>query len=133
MTFRRLTVVRHYLLSHSLRIAPVGALLLASGHARATQPLETFLEAARTTNYDVREQLAIVEQRDWEKESVFGRLLPAASARGVYTRNQYAAQIPAGAASPVPITITPQDQVDLFLQLDVPLVDLSNYQRLGGA
>ena len=110
-------------------------MLLASGQAKATQPLETFLEAARTSSYEVREQLATVEQRDWEKESVLGRLLPAAGARGVYTRNQYAAVIPGGAAGTMspPITITPQDQFDLFLQLDVPLVDLSNYQRLGQA
>ncbi|HEY3256625.1 MAG TPA: TolC family protein, partial [Polyangiaceae bacterium] len=134
MTPRRATIVRRYLLSSSLQITTAAALLLASGHARATQPLETFLEAARTTNYDVREQTATVDQRNWEKESVLGRLLPGVSARGVYTRNQYAAEIPAGPlVGPNAVTITPQDQFDLFLQLDVPLVDLSNYQRLGQA
>ena len=133
MTTRRWTAVRGYLLSSSLRIASGASLLLESGQAQATQPLETFLEAARTNSYDVREQIATTEQRDWERESAFGRLLPSASARGVYTRNQYAAVIPAGAVTDTPITITPQDQVDLFLQLDVPLVDLANYQRLGQA
>lgn len=132
MTTRRPTAVRRNLLSSSLQIASIAALLLASGQARATQPIETFLEAARTNSYDVREQTATVEQRDWEKESVFGRLLPAASARGVYTRNQYAAVI-ANPSNGQLITITPQDQVDLFLQLDVPLVDLANYQRVGQA
>jgi outer membrane protein TolC len=105
-------------------------LLLASGHAGATQPLETFLEAARTSNFDVREQAATVEQRSWESESALGRLLPSASARGVYTRNQYAAVIPPGPIAPNGLTITPQDQVDLFLQVDVPLIDLSNHARL---
>ena len=135
MINRRRMAVRGHLLSSSLRIVAGAGLLLASRQAKATQPLETFLEAARTSSYEVREQLATVEQRDWEKESVLGRLLPAAGARGVYTRNQYAAVIPGGATgmmSPA-ITITPQDQFDLFLQLDVPLVDLSNYQRLGQA
>jgi outer membrane protein TolC len=132
MTTRRSTIVRRNLLSSSLKIAAAAALLLESGQARATQPIETFLEAARTNSYEVREQTATVEQRDWEKEAVFGRLLPAASARGVYTRNQYAAVI-ANPMNGALITITPQDQVDLFLQLDVPLVDLANYQRVGQA
>ncbi len=129
----RSTAARRYLLSSSSRIAAAAAVLLASGHATATQPLETFLEAARKTSFDVREQTATIEQRSWETESAFGRLLPAASARGVYTRNQYAAEIPPGPLAPSGLTITPQDQLDLFLQLDVPLVDLSNYARLGQA
>ncbi|MEI9952882.1 MAG: TolC family protein [Pseudomonadota bacterium] len=133
MTTRRWTAVRRYLLSSSLRWAAAAPLLLASGKASATQPIETFLEAARKSNYDVREQTATVEQRNWERESALGRLLPAASARGVYTRNQYAAVIPPGDLAPNGLTITPQDQFDLFLQLDVPLVDLANYQRLGQA
>ncbi len=133
MTLRRSTVLRRYLLSSSLQIAALASLTLLSRQASATQPLETFLEAARTSSYDVREQIATVEQRDWEKESAFGRLLPAASARGVYTRNQYAAEVPAAVFPPNGLTITPKDQFDLFLQLDVPLIDLSNFQRLGQA
>jgi len=133
MTTRRSTIVRRNLLSSSLQIAAAAALLLESAQARATQPIETFLEAARTNSYDVREQTATVEQRDWEQEAVFGRLLPAASARGVYTRNQYAAVISGAATMGNTITITPQDQFDLFLQLDVPLVDLANYERVGQA
>ncbi|HYP99615.1 MAG TPA: TolC family protein [Polyangiaceae bacterium] len=133
MTTRRTTALRRQLLSSSLGIAVAAIPLLASAPAGATQPLETFLESARKSNYDVREQTATVEQRNWERESAKGRLLPALSARGVYTRNQYAAEIPAGPVSPVPLTITPQNQLDLFLQLDVPLVDLASYQRLGQA
>jgi len=133
MTTRRTTAVSRYLLSSSLGIAAATVLLLASGHANATQPLETFLEAARKSNFDVREQTATVEQRNWESESALGRLLPSASARGVYTRNQYAAVIPPGPLAPNGLTITPQDQLDLFLQVDVPLIDLSNHARLGQA
>src|SRR6478609_7505615 len=121
MTTPRPTLIRRHLLSSGFRIAPIATILLLSGQASATQPLETFLQSARTNSFEVREQTATVEQRNWEKESVFGRLLPSASARAVNTRNQYAAVIPAGSASnPVPLTITPQDQFDLFLQVDVP-------------
>jgi outer membrane protein TolC len=120
-----------HLLSTSLRISAAISVLLGAGTASATQPLEAFLEAASRSNFDVREQRATVEQRDWEKESVFGHLLPALSARGVYTRNQYAAVIPGGIITPQALTITPQDQFDVFLELDVPIVDLANYERLG--
>jgi outer membrane protein TolC len=120
------------LLSLGLRTAAAASFLLVSSPAGATQPLETFLESARQQSFDVREQRATVEQRDWEKESVLGRLLPVASARGVYTRNQYAAVIPPSII-PGGATITPQDQFDAFLQLDVPLVDLASYQRLSQA
>jgi outer membrane protein TolC len=128
MTSLRHRSLGRHLLSLHLTIGALAPFSWSSS-AGATQPLETFLEAARQGSFDVREQRATVEQRDWEKESVFGRLLPAASARGVYTRNQYAAEIPPGPIAANGLTITPLDQFDAFLQLDVPLVDLSNYAR----
>jgi outer membrane protein TolC len=132
MTTRRSAAFRRQLLSSSFGIAAAALPLLVSAPAGATQPLETFLESARKSNYDVREQTATVEQRNWERESAKGRLLPALSARGMYTRNQYAAEIPAELFGKA-VTITPKDQFDLFLQLDVPLVDLASYQRLNQA
>lgn len=132
MTPFRFPLFLRYLLSACLKSALAAAILLAPGQASAVQPLETFLAAARQSNFDVRAQRATVEQRDWEKESSLGRLLPAASARGVYTRNQFDVVIPPGAFGPQSKggVITPYDQVDLFLQVDVPLVDLAAYQRL---
>jgi outer membrane protein TolC len=122
-------MLRRYLLSACIQIAAAASIVLLSRRAAAIQPLEAFLDAARQNNFDVRAQRATLEQRDWEKESALGRLLPAASARGVYTRNQFAARIPPSII-PGGATITPQDQFDLFLQVDVPLVDLSSYARL---
>ncbi|HEV8551379.1 MAG TPA: TolC family protein [Polyangiaceae bacterium] len=132
MTSPRVFQFRRHLLSCHLTMAALVPFLWAAP-AGATQPLETFLEAARQGSFDVREQRATVEQRDWEKESSFGRLLPAFSARGVYQRNQYAAVIPPSPIAPTGLTITPQDQFDAFLQLDVPIVDLSAYARYGQA
>ena len=83
MTPRRPTLLRSRLLSLSLGIGAAAPLLLASMPAHATQPLDTFLEAARKSSFDVREQMATLEQRNWEHESAFGKLLPGASARGV--------------------------------------------------
>lgn len=130
MTSPRLPSLRRYLLSAHLTISAAVPLAWSSP-AGATQPLETFLDSARRNGFDVREQRATVEQRDWEKDAVYGRLLPALSARGIYQRNQYEVVIPAGLFGPnsKSATLTPLDQLDAFLQIDVPLVDLSNYAR----
>ncbi len=129
--FRASPFARH-LLSLNLRIAAALSTLLATGVAGATQPLETFLYAAQSDSFDAREQRATLAQREWEREAAFGRLLPVLSARGVYTRNQYPAEIPPSVV-PGGLTITPQDQLDAFLQLDVPIVDLAAYQRFSQA
>jgi outer membrane protein TolC len=57
--------------------------------------------------------------------------LPSFTARGVYTRNQYeaAAQLPGGPR----IVITPQNQWDGFLTLDVPIVDVAKHHRYASA
>ena len=104
-----------------------------SGPALATQPLSTFLEGARSKGFDAREQNAVAEQREWEREAALGRLLPSLTARGIYTRNQYEAVIPAGPIVPVDVTITPQNQLDAIFQLDVPIVDLASHARYGQA
>jgi len=121
--------------------------------AWATQPLDAFLERAKTQSFDAREAKATERQRSYEADAALGRLTPAFSARGVYTRNQYeaAAQLPVSAAIPampamggmpatdavpaktVKLVITPLNQLDAFLQLDVPLIDLASYHRYRAA
>jgi outer membrane protein TolC len=110
----------------------VGALLLPARAAWATQPLESFLERAKTQNFDVREGHATERQRSAEADTALGHLTPAFTARGVYTRNQYevATQLP---GVPQKLVITPLDQLDAFLQLDVPIIDLASYHRYKAA
>jgi outer membrane protein len=112
--------------------------LLASGEALATQPLEAFLERAKSQSFDSREANATQRQRGSEADASLGRLLPVFTARGVYTRNQneVAATFPGstdpmtGAMTPpTRLVITPLNQLDAFLQLDVPIIDLANYHR----
>ncbi|RYZ05024.1 MAG: TolC family protein [Myxococcales bacterium] len=111
------------ILSSSLAI---GALLPSAAHA--TQPLEAFLERSKTNAFDTREATATVRQRNSEADVALGRLTPVFSARGVYTRNQYeaAVQLP---GSTERLVITPYNQLDAFLQLDVPIIDLASYHR----
>lgn len=121
-----------HLLSRSFTIAVTAVGFLVSGKAAAVQPLERFIEAARATSFEAREQQATSEQRDWEKDAALGRLLPSFSAVGVYQRNQYevAVQLPGTTER---LVISPYNQFDAFLQLDVPLVDLANYYRYSQA
>lgn len=108
------------------------AALLPGGAASATQPLEAFLERAKTHSFEAREATATAQQRSSEASSALGRLTPVFSARGVYTRNQeeVAAELP---GLPERLVITPLDQLDAFLQLDVPILDLASYHRYKAA
>jgi outer membrane protein len=117
----------------TLWAASVMAVWLAQQRpAAATQPLGEFLERAEKQNFDAREARAMEQQRVAEADGAFGRLLPSLTARGVYTHNQYEAAVTAPAPAGR-LVITPQNQLDAFLQLDVPLIDLANYHRYHAA
>lgn len=107
-------------------------LLVQQRPAAATQPLGVFLEHAEKQSFDARESRAIEQQRSAEADGALGRLLPSLTARGVYTHNQYEAAVtlPNGGGS---VVITPQNQLDAFWQLDVPILDLANYHRYHSA
>jgi outer membrane protein TolC len=109
-----------------------GAVSLAAPPAFATQPLDAFLERAKTHAFEAREAVAFESQRGAEASAALGKLTPSFSARGVYTRNQeeVAAQLP---GLPEKLVITPLNQLDAFFQLDVPIVDLASYHRYRAA
>ncbi len=126
------TMKRAHLLSTCTKIAAAGAIFLSASAAHALQPLEAFLAGAKSQNFDAREQAATVAQRGWERSAALGRLLPSFTARGVYTHNQYetAVQLPGTNTS---VVITPQNQLDAFFQVDIPVLDLENYHRYAGS
>jgi outer membrane protein TolC len=80
------------------------------------------LARAVTQSYDARESVATSLQREAEADAALGRLLPALSARGTYTRNQYEFGFQGA-------TIQRKNQLDALVQLDVPLLDLASYHR----
>lgn len=111
----------------------VGVWLLARG--ASAQPLADFLSTA-ARSAEVRESEAVVRQRDAERTQALGRLLPAASARAGYTRNQYevAVTLPASAGANITrAVITPLDQLEATVSLEVPLLDLGAWSRLRAA
>ena len=113
------------------RLGLLAAFLSFSAPAGATEPLEKFLERAKQHSFDAREAAASEAQRSAEADVALGRLTPSFSARGVYTRNQeeVAVTLPMGPR----LVITPLNQLDAFLQLDVPIIDLANYHRYKAA
>ncbi|MGC4089180.1 MAG: TolC family protein [Polyangiaceae bacterium] len=97
--------------------------------AQATQPLETFMAAARTHSFDARESAVTSEQRDAEADAALGALLPSVTARGSYTRNQYQVALTLPTDPPKTAYIQKYNQWDASAQLDVPIVNVSNYHR----
>ncbi len=104
----------------------------------ALQPVAEFLEHARTWNPQNRAAHATTGQRDAELRISTGNLLPNFSAAGTYTRNQYevtTAALTGGQGTPgIPnIVIQPQDQLDANAILNVPLINIANWDRKAAA
>ncbi|RJS21239.1 TolC family protein [Corallococcus sp. H22C18031201] len=112
------------------------ATLSLSGSAFALQPLESFVRAAHEGSPDNLEARASLAQQQAQADAVLGGALPGLSARGTYTRNQHATELDLKLdpnAPPVHAVITPLNQLDGTLTLNVPLVDLARFQRIGAA
>jgi outer membrane protein TolC len=110
--------------------------LTAAAQASALQPLEEFLRGARTSGADAAEARALRRQASADADTALGRALPRLSLRGGYTRNQYesAIQVPAaGGGPPTTVTLTPRDQLDGSVTLEVPLVDLASFARIAAS
>ena len=92
------------------------------------------MAGARRASVDNRESALAAVERQEQALVALGRLLPAASVRGVYTRNQFSAEFPYTVGSvTTTLVIQPLDQVDGYFQLDVPIVDIAAWARLRSA
>lgn len=112
------------------------AALSAAAPARALQPLEDFVTAAKGANLDAREAQATADQRVQEARGAWAKVGPTFTAKATYTKNQYAATpcLPAGAGMGCrTLTITPLDQADGLFTLNLPIVDVGAWHRVGSA
>lgn len=112
--------------SRSLLCAGTALALLTAPHADALQPLDDFLRTARTASPDAREARANTAFSSAEAQAATGRLLPGVTLRGTYARNQY--EVSSGG-----VLLTPQDQLDAYGILTVPLLDASSFVRARAA
>jgi len=115
--------VRSFILGGASAVVLLSA---SAGDARALEPLDTFVSAAKTRSFDVREQRAVLVQRETEADASKVKLLPTVGVTGTYTRNQFEARVGDK-------LIVPENQVDLYLTANVTLVDVGQWERIGAA
>ncbi len=106
----------------SRAVSIVVLLLALAPPVAAQQPLSEFLRAAERGNLDLRAVRAALARTEGELDQVRARLLPFASARGTYTRNQYPIVFD---APEMTIVIQQTNQVTAAFQLGVPILDAS--------
>jgi outer membrane protein TolC len=112
------------------------AVTLASPSAFALQPLETFLDGAKSFNLDSRASRATAIQRAEELDQAWARLGPSLVAQGSYTRNEYSAIVtlpPLGGAPGRTATILPLDQWNAQFTATLPVVDPSSWSKIRAA
>jgi outer membrane protein TolC len=119
-------------------VLALSACMLSAPPAFALQPVSEFVAHARNWNPANRAARATTHQRDAEMEIATGQLLPNFSATAMYTRNQYnattAGLIPQGSGINLPTTvILPQDQYDANVTLNVPIINVANWDRRDAA
>ena len=109
--------------------------VLAATPAAALQPLGEFLSASRRASPSVLQSQALEASAEATASAESRRLWPSLTARAGYTRNEHPAEarVPDGQGGVREVTITPQDQLEAVLSLDVPLVDVAQWRRVGAA
>ncbi|MBL9038322.1 MAG: TolC family protein [Archangium sp.] len=111
-------------------------LALAMGPVPAVaQPLAQYLDSADRQNVDARLEQVSAEQADAEAGQAWGALLPALTANGGWTHNQYPAELdlPTGPTTTQRIVIVPRDQLDATFKVEVPLIDATKWFRAAAA
>jgi outer membrane protein TolC len=104
--------------------------------ASALQPLDDFLRGARASSADNAEARASQRQVRAEADAALGRALPRVSLSGQYTRNELESRLELadpGGGPARSFVVTPRDQLDGTATLDVPLLDLASFARIGAA
>lgn len=102
----------------------------------ATLPsLEHCLDAASAMSFETRSARATAAQRGADRDQTVWQLVPRLSLRAGYTRNEpeVTIDIPIGNGEVKSAIITPHDQLDGTLQLDIPLVDVGGWIRVAQA
>jgi outer membrane protein TolC len=119
---------------NSARLQTLGltalALCAAPSLARA-QALSTFLESAQQHNVDSRLSQEARLRAEAEFGEAWGSLLPSLSATGGWTHNQYEAivEFPTSQTTTERVVITPGDQLDANLKVEVPIIDAAKWLK----
>jgi outer membrane protein TolC len=125
-------------INNSLPMIPamsIAIVLLATTSAEALQPLDAFLDAAREGNMDRREAEASAARLQAEARRAWSRLLPSVSAEARYTRNQIesVARLPSEDGTFRESVLSPRDQRDAEIRVELPLVDVERWLQIARA
>jgi outer membrane protein TolC len=109
------------------------ASVLSAAPAFALQPLSDFLSGASGRSPDLHESEANFSTQQDQEQTNLGRLLPSLAVRGSYTRNQYDASLSLDLTAlhgpKINEILTPYNQLNGQITINVPLVDLASWQR----
>jgi outer membrane protein TolC len=97
----------------------------AATPARALQPLSEHLAASGQASLEVRDAELAAREQGAEHRRAWMELLPTAGVRAAFTFNQYPSVAPVGPAGRV--VIVPEAQRDLFLSIELPIVDVGRW------
>ena len=108
------------------------ALMMMVASVAVAQPktLKDFLASADEQNIDRRISLEQRQRAEAEFRAAWTSLLPSLSASATWTHNQFeaVANFPNPATGAVTkLVISPLDQLDAALRLDVPLIDTTRW------
>ncbi|MFO0727785.1 MAG: TolC family protein [Myxococcota bacterium] len=116
---------------------PVPSLVTDSPKKQAdlepTTSLKELLELVEKSNVDRMLSVEAVHRAEADLNVAWSALFPAVTLSGVWTHNQYATVIPAGTFGPSAVQISPADQLDGVLKVDLSLVDVSRWARVSAS
>ncbi|HVY48039.1 MAG TPA: TolC family protein [Minicystis sp.] len=121
----------------------IASLIVVSAEAApawALQPLAQFVAAAEAQSVDAAEARATATQRSEEEKQAWAKLAPSVSAHADMTHNQFVPPFPITFQNPATgksetqlVTVTPENQLDASVALNVPIVDVGSWLRIGAA
>ncbi|MGV3619380.1 MAG: TolC family protein [Archangium sp.] len=109
--------------------------VMTGAGAALAQPLSAFLEASATGNFDARQSATEANRAQATFGQAWGALLPALTANGGWTHNQYDAVVPLPQADGTvrTVTIVAKNQLDATLKAEVPLIDTAKWAQVAAS
>lgn len=107
--------------------ATLCVMVALTSRAYALQPLEAFIASAQRANPDNQQAVALARQRAAQNNVALAPYLPSLTAQSTYTRNEY--QVTFDLAPGRSTVVTPQNALDAYVTLAVPLINVGAWAQ----
>lgn len=107
--------------------ATLCVMVALTSRAYALQPLEAFIASAQRANPDNQQAVALARQRAAQNNVARAPYLPSLTAQSTYTRNEY--QVTFDLAPGRSTVVTPQNALDAYVTLAVPLINVGAWAQ----